>query len=498
MVQTLAQDWADIDISTTHLTSPRTLVVWMSMRLKTFRVTLAIMGNLQESLITSSISSLLLHESSEDHSTPALSTPDMTLKQQFQAILPDIRRRRKLFQQSFVNSEHLQNTDCTSDTSPASKDQPTVSTEAPESPSEEPARKRYRIQQWLIHQSQRLENLKHGLRGHRDSMFEQADIEKELRLASQNANAIISGPNGEPIDQRVVDHFFMLFPACGSDWRDSARWERHQARCLQEQCNVCRSPQHSSKRSSAPLQQGLPSPSACSNSPKVTTAPMRQGSFEDDSLPFALLRPKACKRKEKGKSTANDGDGFLSGLFSRRRTQVQEGSPQGFRRLAKRPRMNVMFQAAVRRTQEKPVRCSARKEVLDPYQIPVPAVLDLKPADSSGFDLRNPAHLTGRPYDGCPLDEGRLPFPLTKNLLPPPSSKLNRERGISPPPEPLYLKDSWPVYSEEGVFSMSPLATPTSSTTDLQRGFTSTVRLVEDPCADDLRTMLSPTSTTTS
>src|SRR5690242_11382933 len=228
MVQPLAQDWADIDISTTHLTSPKTLVVWKSMRPKTFHVTFAIMGNLQEPLITSSISSLLLHESSEDHSTPALSSPDMTLKQQFQAILPDIRRRRTLSQQSAVSSEHMQNTECTTDTSPTSKDQFTVSAEAPESPLEEPASKRYRIQQWLIHQSQRLDLLKHGLRGHRDSMFEQADIEKELRLASQNANAIISGPNGEPIDQRVVDHFFMLFPACGSDWRDSARWERHQ------------------------------------------------------------------------------------------------------------------------------------------------------------------------------------------------------------------------------------------------------------------------------
>lgn len=435
------------------------------------------MDNLGQSLALSSISSLLLHEASEDHSTPALSNPDMSIKQQFQAMFPDIRRRRKPSRESSASSGHQQGTEPTTSGSTSSKNRTTMSAESLESSSEELLQKRRRVQNWLIHQSQRLEQLKHGLRGHRDSMFGQADIEKELKRASQNANAVVSGPDGEPIDQRVLDHFFILFPACGSDWRDSARWEFHLARCLQGQCHVCRSSQYSTKRS-------FPPPGSCSSTTK------RSFWSGDDSLPFALLRPKAGKRKEKGKLPADPEDKLPISLFGRHGTKLQENSPRGYRRTAKQPRVNVVISAAIRRTQEKPIRCSVRKEILDPNRIPVPAVPDLKPADSSGFDLRDLTHVTGRPYDGCPLDDGCIPFPLAGNLPMPPTPELIPERCISPTPTPRCLDSSSPMYAEEGVFAMSPPASPTSSSTNLQHSHRSTIRLVEEPWMDDLRTML--------
>ncbi|KAJ4992072.1 hypothetical protein SVAN01_02393 [Stagonosporopsis vannaccii] len=445
------------------------------------------MDNLEQSLNISSIASLFFHESSEAHSAPALSSPDMLPSQQFRAILPDIRRRRKLSQQSAVNSKCEQKIEHTTEPAPTPKGQSTISVQSLETLVEEPARKRYRVQQWLAHHARRLDQLKHGFRGHRDSMFEQADIEKELRLASQNANAIIPGPDGEPIDQRVIDHFFLLYPACGSDWRDSARWEHHQARCLQQQCNVCRSPQYSMKRSSSPS-KGHSSPPARSESPRSRKSPTRLGHSRDSSLPCASWLPKSRKHKEKGNLPANKEDNILIGLFSRRRRQRQENSTQGPRRLGKRHKANAVIEAAIRRIQDRPVRCST-KEVLDPKQIPVPAVPDLKPADSSGFDLTNLTHLTGRPDDGCLLGEGRVPFPLSRNFLPP-SPRLRQECCISPTPESLRLRASSPMSSEDGVFSMSPLASPTSSTANLQCDFGSTIRLVEDPSADNLRAML--------
>lgn len=501
--------------------------------MSSFCVTVAVMTAIEEYIMISSVSSLSSYQSRRDPFTP---TPEMSFKKRIQSLNPMSRLRRK-FPRERAASPKQHNTEHISKSAPScyeAQGQSTVPALSQKPSSERLARDRYHNQQYNYHEAQRP---KPKPRKQRDSMFSKKNDTKDLDLCSQGANAAVLGIDGEPVDQRVIDLFFMLVPACESEWRNSARWRNHQAwclreprvvshffelyqpcfrdearwreheaKCLEKKCHICKVSEQSTKKSPSPPK--APSTSAArSVSPKGLTSSKRASWIEDNPFfPFAKWRSSSPKRKAKGKARADEEEAriILAAIFPKAQVETQYGSLEDPERLPKRSEKNILVEDRMRRTQELPIRCSGVKKTLDPSHIPVPAVPDLKPADSSAFDPANLAHMTGRAYDGCPLDEGILPFPLTKNSLPPPTPQLNPElppeRCISPIPQRLLLRSSSPVSSDDGVFSMSPPLSPTLSTSE--HGSTSTIRLVQpnthadahQPCADDLQAMLNDLS----
>lgn len=337
----------------------------------------------------------------------------------------------------------------------------------------EPTRKRDRIQQWLAHQKQRqkqhLKKVKHNYRRHhRDSMFDEEDIEQELSRASAEANSVITGPDGEPIDQRVLDHFFMLHESSGSGWRDSLQWERHAAICLRRQCEICQSDRYITKRCGW---QASSPPSAISDAPKdpKPSQKLKMSKEINFRIPRWNLEPR--KRKvNRGKSVDRTGefqdrdaslstDDELMHLIDALEAPHQP----------KKPTRNLVIRDRIQRIRNKPVICTFVNKRLDPNKIPVPAVPDLKPGDSRNFNIAYPAHQTGRPYSPCPLEEGRLPFPLCRGRLMPPTPALKPEQCIESVTEPLQLTAPRQEIPDGGLFPMSPLDSPNASTTNLQR-----------------------------
>ncbi|KAJ8104668.1 hypothetical protein OPT61_g10633 [Boeremia exigua] len=268
------------------------------------------METLEQFLSLPSKASLPLADTFQDLSLPEVDSPDMpfpNMKKRLQGFYTDSKRRHRDSQESVISSQKQQSSTPDSANTPRSsgaKDRSTVASNASqELLTEEPTRKRARIQPWLVHQAQRFDRMKHGFRKHRDSMFDQEDVEKELKLASKNANAVVQGPDGEPLDQRVIDHFFMLHQACGSGWRDSARWERHQAKCLQMQCDVCTSPWYVMRSSLSPPKTPSSQPTQ-SISPQSQKPLKKPTSFEDRILSIPAWRSGSQGRKDKGKSPA--------------------------------------------------------------------------------------------------------------------------------------------------------------------------------------------------
>ena len=443
----------------------------------------------EQSLSLPSVSSLSLNDLPIDQPRPVLASQLMSLphvKRRLQALRHESKKRRKLSRETTASSQHQENIAPFSATARASSDikgQATV-TVVPQDPSpEEPTRKRDTVQRWLIQQAQRLERLKQEIYRHRDSMFDEKNVQKELKLASQNANAIVLGPDSGEVTERVIEHFFTLYAAGGSDWRDSKEWDRHQAKCSRFECDLCKSSGDPTKRPPSPL-KALPSPSLQSSSPKSPKSPKKLGSPEDGYFSIPLWQLRSRKRREKGKSPASDED--LDRLIDKEsispRTQLPEYLPEQSSRRPRRPKGKLVIQGATRRAREKPVRCSITSKPLNPSQIPVPAITDLKPADSSSHDLRNPAYVTGRPYHECPLEHGQLPFPLSRNIIPPPTPQLGPKHCNTPVLGPLQLEDFSIMSANSGFFTMSPLVSASPSATNVQRGFRPTIRLV-DPSA---------------
>ncbi|KAF3001300.1 hypothetical protein E8E13_004945 [Curvularia kusanoi] len=310
-------------------------------------------------------------------------------------------------------------------------------------------------------------------------MFDKKDIEKELKRASQGANSIVTGPDGEPIDQRVIDHFFQLNESGASGWRDSALWERHAAKCLRMQCKVCQSTRYKTSSTSVSWQMSS-SPPASTDPPKASRSREKSTLSKEDNTPISRWRLISRKRKfkrskshDKGKSIATDELMHISGSLSTSQTQLAEHQHE-----PKRPRANIFIRNSIRHAQNRPVFCTFISKRLDPAQIPVPAVPDLKPADSSALDLTNPYHFTGRPYSPCPLEEGRLPFPLCGGRLPPPTPELKPEQLVESVPEPLQLTGPVRECPDGAVFPMSPLNSLNPSTFTLPSGHRQTIRLV--------------------
>jgi hypothetical protein len=446
---------------------------------------------------------------------PSPNTPAMSLsrtKKTFQDLRAENKRQGKLSAESLARNQQQNDSAQLSRTAPASTDignQNDGTLGLGETSHGEPTRKRDRIQQWLAHQKQRqkrhLKQIKHNYRGHhRDSMFDEEDIkqdlvEQELSRASAEANAIITGPDGEPIDQRVLDHFFMLHESSGSGWRDSVQWERHAAICLRRQCDICRSDRYTVKRCGWQASSPPPAPKEPKSSEKSKLL-SKEINFR---IPRWNLEPR--KRKvNRGKSVDRTGESqdrdtsLLTGDELMHLIDALEVPRQ-----PNKPTRNLAIRDRIQRIRNKPVICTFVNKRLDPTQIPVPAVPDLKPGDSKNFNIVYPAHQTGRPYSPSPLEAGRLNFPLCKRRLMPPTPALKPEQCIESVTEPLQLTAPRQEIPEGGLFPMSPLDSPSASTTNLQRqsarrqtehnaltqagqpGLRQTIRLV-GPCAQKL------------
>ncbi|OSS51192.1 hypothetical protein B5807_04157 [Epicoccum nigrum] len=438
------------------------------------------------------------------------------MKKRFQDLRAESKRQGKLSAESLASNQQQNDDVQLSRTAPASTaigNQHDRTLGHGDTSHGEPTRKRDCIQQWLAHQKQRqkrcLERVKHNYRGHhRDSMFDEEDIEQELSRASAEANSIIKGPDGEPIDQRVIDHFFMLHQSSGSAWRDSVQWERHSAICLRRQCDVCQSDRFLTKRCTWQPS----SPSSARPDPPKDPKPSEKPKLSKEinfRIPRWHLEPR--KRKiNRGKSVDRTGefqDKDTSLFTGDELMHIFEALETPRARFAKQqpeqPTPNLAIRDRIQRIRNKPVICTFVNKRLDPNKIPVPAVPDLKPGDSKNFNIALPAHQTGRPYSPCPLEEGRLPFPLCRGRIMPPTPELKPEQCIESVTEPLQLAAPRQEIPDGGLFPMSPLDSPNPSTTNLQRqnrrrqtshdalcqagqaGLRQTIRLV-GPCAQKL------------
>lgn len=449
------------------------------------------------------------HQLCSSPNTSAMSLSRTT--KTFQDLRAESKRQGKLSAESLSSDQQENDSTRLSRTAPASTDVGNQNNETlglGETLHGEPTRKRDRIQQWLAHQKQRqkrnLKQIKHNYRKHhRDSMFDEEEIkqeliEQELTRASAEANSIITGPDGEPIDQRVLDHFFMLHESSGSGWRDSVQWERHAAICLRGQCDICQSDRYIAKRCG--WQASSPPPA--SKEPKSSEKSKLLSKEINFRIPRWHLEPR--KRKvNRGKSVDRTGE------YQDRDTSVSIGdelmhiidaleAPHQ----PNPPTRNLVIRDRIQRIRNKPVICTFVNKRLDPNKIPVPAVPDLKPGDSKNFNIAYPDHQTGRPYSPCPLEAGRLNFPLCERRLMPPKPALKPEQCIESVNEPLQLTAPRQEIPEGGLFPMSPLDSPSASTTNLQRqrgtrqtgqellqagqaGLRQTIRLV-GPCAQKL------------
>ena len=332
-----------------------------------------------------------------------------------------------------------------------------------------------------------------------DSMFDEEDIEQELKRASAEANAIITGPDGEPIDQRVIDHFFMLHQSSGSAWRDSIQWERHSAICLRKQCEICQSDHYIPKRCGWQASSPPPATSDAPKDPKQS-AKAKLSKEINFRIPRWNLEPR--KRKaNRGKSVDRTGESPDKDTSPSLGDEVMRIiDAMGAPRQPDQPTRNLVIRDRIQRIRNKPVICTFVNKRLDPNKIPVPAEPDLKPGDSRNFNIADPAHQTGRPYSPCPLEEGRINFPLCAGRLMPPTPALKPEQCIESVNEPLQLTAPRQEIPDGGLFPMSPLDSPSASTANLQRqlgttgqelvhanqaGLRQTIRLV-GPCAQRL------------
>lgn len=335
-----------------------------------------------------------------------------------------------------------------------------------------PTRKTSLVQQWLIQQSERFGRLRHRY----DSVSRFEDVQKELKLASEEVNSIVEGPGREPFPAYVIDDFFKLYSAGGSDWRESwrweihlKRWEDHQQHCFEGDCSYCRTLCKVGEAVPPPYVVLL-SPTQHTSSPKSPELP-KEPKGSQDSYFSPLWRRRSHRRREKGKGLALDQEYYIpvdEALISPRMQPLE--LPPVRPRAPRAPENGVVIREAVQSQQRKPVRCSFSATPLDPRQIPVPATPDLYPEDSGALNLSDLSHVTGRPYGASPLEEGRLSFPLPKILLPPPTPGLRPEQRLTPVPEPLKLEDSSRAISNGALFDKSPLTRFSPKATKVQRG----------------------------
>lgn len=347
-----------------------------------------------------------------------------------------------------------------------------------------PTRKRDLVQHWLSQRSKRIGQVSHRC----DSVVPTTEeIQEIAKLTSEDAGHAIAGPDGESMPAYVIDDFFKLYSAGGSDWKESwrwqihlDRWEDHKTRCSKGICDYCRKMRREGKELPPPyLSPSLPVLPASPVSPQNSLP--ETGEPENGRSTVPTWRYKSHRRRGKGKELALDQDCYSSpdGSLLSSQTHALVLPPVRSRAL-RAPENGIVIREAVERQKNKPIRCSFSVAKLDPRQIPVPAVPDLYPEDSSALDLSDISHVTGRPYGASPLEGDRLPFPLSNNLLPPPTPDLKPDQHLTSIPEPLRLEEPSEASPNGAPFRKSPLARFNPKATRVQRGgFSEPVTLVK-------------------
>lgn len=419
-----------------------------------------------------------LNDIQEDCPRPVLGKRAISLprvKTRLRSLRPEGMKRQKASQEATTRSANLQHQQdavmpaMTQLSISNVEEQATILTLPRESHLESPARKRDIVQQWLDRQARRFEGLRQELLLHRDSMFDGYGIEKKLKKASRNANATVLGPHGERIPQFVVDTFFTLYPAGGSDWRNSARWEKH----LQEffdsngffkskefitSADYSAFKEHTASLAAQQPSRRSPSPSTSPRSDRETNSPFflslwsRRSSKErqDRGKSPALHTPEEPPSPRAEESPSADTPAIRS-----------PASSKGGIRIVEDP-------ARVQQGPSSPVQSTCVSKPIDPSQIPVPAVPDLKPPSSEGIDLHNLAHATGRPCECCILY--LLQFPLVEDCSMPPAPQLMPERRLIPPPEMPQLAETLQVSSPDSLlFDNLPVLSAGAGATNTQR-----------------------------
>lgn len=384
-------------------------------------------------LVIPSASTLSLNDLSIDYprSTPLNHTMSFPiLPKRLRSLRAKSTKRRKVSQKtltSSVISQHRQDSPSSSNTDLAAH---TIENQVPETivirhlDSHEPSRRREIMPRWLETQKQRFKGFRKDILAHRDSMFDQ-ELEHELRRASREANDIILGPHGEAVPQLVINIFFARYPAGGSDWRNSVRWEKHLAEYLEWKGFFITKDFQNSQDCSL-LQQHRTSV-ATKTPPARTPSPLTPSRSSDEKEPYFFSPPSwfgpSKRKQERGKSLAPDEtDNVYSGL-----TKVESLGSRTQKPTLRR-RGGITIQERTTR-QPKSIRCASISKAIDSSLIVEPPASDLKPASSEGFDPYNLAHCTGRHYeDPAPIET--LDFPLAAPVAPQPRPK----RRITPVP----------------------------------------------------------------
>ncbi|KAF1932198.1 uncharacterized protein M421DRAFT_89543 [Didymella exigua CBS 183.55] len=331
-------------------------------------------------------------------------------------------------------------------------------------------RKRYLVQQWLSQQSKRFGRVS---RRYDSVVLSPEDIQKELKLLSNDATRSVAGPDGESLPAWVIDDFFKLHSAGGSGWQESGlweahlgKWEHHKQYCIKCDRSYCRAMRKTEHTPPLPCVALLPPTShTCS---ALNQNPRKKPSESDDvHFTVSIWRRGSRRRRDKGKEPALDQEWCnpLDELLISPCTQAPDRP-----RAPRTPRNGIVIQEAIQCQRRKPVRCLFSTTPLDPCQIPVPAIPDLYPEDSGTLDLSGPSHVTGRPYGASLLQGKRLPFPLCINLLPPPTPQLKPEQRLTPIPEPLKLEDPLQLSANRELFDIPPITKVSRGATKVQRG----------------------------
>ena len=416
----------------------------------------------------------------QSHNDLAIVTPRPKMGNRFMST-PDVRKRLPDFHlksikrrkvSRYITPDLDNSTIPTPSVSNHVKSQATV-TATPQDPSlDEPSRGRRSVSQWLSQQAERFKKDRHR----DDSLLSSEELEKELKILSQQANATVESPHGEKVPQRIIDHFFDLHWACGSDWRDSASWKAHQEECAQFKCNMCKDPRRASRSATeanrAPPQSPL-SVSPQSSSLQKTKSPKPPKSPKGPYWCDFFRRSTSSDRQKRGKLPASDRT-IDEGLISPK-TQLSNFIQNPHATGLRPPNISAdSYDKIVRRQSRKAIRCSIVSVPPGAVSlIPPPAISD-KPESSEDFNPRNLAHQTGRPSRRSTIDSIKFPLPdyYKVHINTPPAPRIRPERSIEPIPGPLHLDHPTRSPSSDSlIFNISPLQSAGLSATNIHRGF---------------------------
>ncbi|KAF3051974.1 hypothetical protein E8E11_009858 [Didymella keratinophila] len=266
------------------------------------------------------------------------------------------------------------------------------------------------------------------------------DTRNGLKRALEDANHMVAGPNGEVLPAYVINDFFKLNSAGGSDWQQSWQWEAHLDRWEghkthrsignQVYCDYCRElwkRKHELPPPYVPLSQPA---SSRSSSLDHSSASEPRGS-EGNHLSISIWPPGIRRRKEKGKEKGKE-------------IATDETCYDAPHEMSISPRTHASEQQLIspraRASDRELVRCSISAKPVDLNQKRTPAARNFS-KDCIPLGLSGPSHLTGRPHGASPLQGDHLPLPLPRNAQPPPAPELKPAQRHTPIPGSFHLED---------------------------------------------------------